>query len=555
MVSGILSCSFALSSSKKFINHLEAAISSGMFFYFIMAFLAAASAMILLYLCKKRSALKNIYRPSNVNAFYGLKAAVIFGCLVFFILGFLSCFRLQINQQSRTIELLSDMKKKDNESILVAEGRICSHVNSFKGGCGFFFKTEKVKTKNINKKSEKIFIINDVLYVIAEMGQGKNFKRDDFLEFSFIPVCSKDNKYLLTGRDNISRLDKTVVKSGIIENTEYLVFKLRQRFYICISKVFYKSLKYEHAAFCEAVILGNKNNLPESIKENFKNSGIYHLLAISGLHISFFIYISSSFILILGRLCRNHVGKKIKSSFVMLAIIIAVVLLYNFITGTSASTVRATFMAIMIIYAGHFCRDYSRKYILSACFICMLVFMPSFFNDIGFWFSFASMFAIIYTNSIYDATLGVLKARLNKRRIVPEDSTAAKKSYFYEIALSTTSVNIFIFPLLVYYFGDFTAIVLPVNIAAVPLFYIIMFILIISSVLGLLWPPAGIASAKMAKYFIDMLLKLSSLWKKLDFVIINVEYFKVWHIMIYYVVLAAILIFLYFVFLKKENKT
>ena len=85
--------------------------------------------------------------------------------------------------------------------------------------------------------------------------------------------------------------------------------------------------------------MGYKDEISDEIQENFKESSISHILAVSGLHVSYIIIsVSKSLEKILGK--RTS---KITTIFI--------IILYMFITNFSPSVVRAGLMGIISIVA------------------------------------------------------------------------------------------------------------------------------------------------------------------------------------------------------------
>jgi len=89
--------------------------------------------------------------------------------------------------------------------------------------------------------------------------------------------------------------------------------------------------------------------------------------------------------------------------------------------------------------------------------------------------------------------------------------------------------------------------------AAVPVFYCLLFILILASVAGLLWPPAGMAIAKAVKPAIITILKLSEQYKRADFLIINSAGFSAWFVVSYYFCLGAGLTLFYIADIRRKK--
>ena len=114
-----------------------------------------------------------------------------------------------------------------------------------------------------------------------------------------------------------------------------------------ITMVYDKHLDAKAAGFYQAMVLGNKTNLDDTLKDLFLLGGISHILAISGLHVS-----------ILGRgfykiLRRGGVG------FGMAGVCGSILLiLYGNMVGNSASTVRAVGMMLFFFLSQWMGRSY-----------------------------------------------------------------------------------------------------------------------------------------------------------------------------------------------------
>ncbi|MCK5906615.1 MAG: ComEC/Rec2 family competence protein, partial [Flavobacteriales bacterium] len=109
-------------------------------------------------------------------------------------------------------------------------------------------------------------------------------------------------------------------------------------------KVDESSLEDNSKGLMKALVLGRKDGVPDKLMDSFSDSGIMHLLALSGLHIGILTVILT-FLLRPLKLFKR--GKLIRS-------LVVVVLLwyYAYITGFSSSIIRATIM-FSIIVIGH----------------------------------------------------------------------------------------------------------------------------------------------------------------------------------------------------------
>jgi competence protein ComEC len=353
---------------------------------------------------------------------------------------------------------------------------------------------------------------------------------------------------------SLTAFQDNVIKTGS-EKPGQKIYSIRSRFNECIRNTFYNNLDHNLAAICEAIVLGNTNNIPEKTLSDFRKSGIYHLIAISGLHITFFIYLATVFLnFILRPLSSAGRGMRVLRLFSFI-IIIMVLFLYNFIAGEKASALRATVMSVFILTANLMERQYNKKIILSISFIILLTINPEFFYNWGFWLSFASMAGILYLNPVITDLLKFIRKSVQKAGSyffgsfldADDPDNACKRSkrrlhgenYFVSSIITTVSVNIFIFPVLIYLFKELPVFSIPANLMASPVFYMLLVILLTASFLALLWPPLGGFVLKPAGLIVDILLKITRIYKISDFNVIHLSNLKVYHMVIYYFALAV----------------
>lgn len=146
-----------------------------------------------------------------------------------------------------------------------------------------------------------------------------------------------DEKYLKTlkiaGRVKVTNLQVLAKKqlNPILQKANEINFKLKEK----IEELYEK----ENASILKGLLLGETDDIQEDIKESFQISNISHVLAISGMHISYLI-------IGINLLCGKLLGKR-KTHIITIIILI----LYSFITGFSPSIVRAVVMGVLVIGA------------------------------------------------------------------------------------------------------------------------------------------------------------------------------------------------------------
>lgn len=147
-------------------------------------------------------------------------------------------------------------------------------------------------------------------------------------------------------------------------------------------------------AFLKAFYLGKRSEIPEDIKVNYKNSGVLHILALSGLHVGILLKILE---LLLFPISRTRNGKKLRS-----VMIIIILWAFAFITGLSPSIVRSVTMFSCFALASGLNRQRNSINTLSISAFVMLIIHPNYVFDVGFQFSYGAVLGILVIKPILD---------------------------------------------------------------------------------------------------------------------------------------------------------
>gem|GEM_PF-2624495 len=461
-----------------------------------------------------------------------------FFSIIFVILGVFCGARLQDCNLKGPDKKLQEILNGNGNASIVIHGRISSHPKDLRGSIRF--KVDAAAITVIDSSSYANTVLEDAGEIDVML---KNFysyfpERDELVRLKGSYRQGKYNGYILVYNNGFEKVKNRSPASW--------PFIIRKAIYKCIRNTIYGSLEYRHAAICEAAVLGNSANINESQAKDFINSGIYHLLAISGLHISFFAVLSKTFAagFVKGfTFCRPW--KKIQKNL-SIFMVLGVLLLYNFVIGEKASVLRATVMSVFVLFSANWGKAINKKAVLSFTYLIMLVINPSFFTEVSFWLSFLSVAAIIYLNDIVAGLFDYLKKKI-VQTIKPAPSVLLVKNghirkpgYFASIFITSLSVNIFIFPVIMCIFGSTGIFAVILNIAAVPVFYAVLFILIIASFAAIIWPPFGSVLLKPVSVPLHILIKLSEAWKISGASIIRIDEFGPIYVILYYTVMCAL---------------
>lgn len=208
----------------------------------------------------------------------------------------------------------------------------------------------------------------------------------------------------------------------------------------------------EIAWLFKAVVLGDKSNLSNDIKQDFSASGIGHLLAVSGLHVGFMVAMLT-FVLDKLKIKRKY------SALIMTLLLFA----YCYLCGFSASVVRASIMSLVFVYATCLGRKYDALNCLAVAGYIILLVKPLYVFDAGFLLSFFSVFCIF--------TLHKPICKLFSKAKFP-------KILAQSLAL-TLCVQLGLLPIMAVYYSEFSILSVFTNLLCVPLFqiaYILAFV-------------------------------------------------------------------------------
>ena len=139
------------------------------------------------------------------------------------------------------------------------------------------------------------------------------------------------------------------------------------------------------AELLTGILFGQRSRLPEEVQENFRSSGVGHLLAVSGLHVGLVAA------LILGLWRRLGLRGK-------LPLLTAIILIfgYAYLTGMRPSALRAAVMLAFTLGALLLDRDRDIPTAVALAAMITLLINPLYLFTIGFQLSYIATLAIIY---------------------------------------------------------------------------------------------------------------------------------------------------------------
>lgn len=241
----------------------------------------------------------------------------------------------------------------------------------------------------------------------------------------------------------------------------------------------------QNSALPKALLIGDRADIKEEVTADFRDAGIPHILAISGLHVSLLMGIFHAILL--------RIGVKPKTRF---WIIFAVLLMYCRFLNFTASVMRAAVMTLILLYGRMIRRQRDTLTSLAAAFIIILVFRPLDLFNVGFQLSFLAVLGIIITGDQISSL--IRKSPFAKYRLVR----------LLALAYGTTiSATLFTLVPVVNVFHQFSMISLVIGPLAIAYIGVLMPAYLAAILVAAVWMPAAhilaIPINHMTAFFID----------------------------------------------------
>lgn len=214
-------------------------------------------------------------------------------------------------------------------------------------------------------------------------------------------------------------------------------------------------LSQDAYAVSYALLCGNSEYMDTETISNFRAAGVAHIFAVSGLHIGFL----ATF---LGFITdKLKFGKYCKFCFIVGALV-----MYSGVCGFTASAVRATVMAAVLLFAETLGKKYDGLSAVSVAAICILIFAPLQLFCAGFRLSFGVVIGI----SVLSRPIAGFF------RFLPEKIS---KSLGVVFAAQIAGI-----PISLAVFGEFSFIAVIANLIFIPFVGVMYVFLLIATLLG-----------------------------------------------------------------------
>lgn len=360
-----------------------------------------------------------------------------------------------------------------------------------------FVNTEKIP----NVKIGNIIKVRGKLRQFEEAANKGNFdSRKYYLSLGFYGKIE-------AGTIEVINSDYSGIRQGLYELRMEIIERLEK---LCSDNNGIFSIINNKNGIIGAIILEDKTDLDSDIKELYSVSGIAHILAISGLHISF-----------IGMAIYRLLRRRFRFLF-SAAVSIPVVLSFGIMSGFGISTIRAIIMFILKIIGEVLGRKYDAITAISLAGLVLLVQNPFVVCNSGFQMSFGAIIAIVLILPIVEEILNT-------------DNKIIK------VISANFTISLVMNPILAWNYYELPTFSFLLNIVVVPL----MSVVIVSSIVGIFCSCIMFGFGKVVIFpgcgILELYTFLCNIINKSSVASIVVGQPKVTIIIVYYAILLVVL--------------
>lgn len=335
------------------------------------------------------------------------------------------------------------------------------------------------------------FRYGDLLKIEGKLTKPKNFQNEKGEIFDYVSYLAKDDIFY-----EISFPKVELLSSGNGNFVKTKLYDFKNKFIGNFSQ----SIPEPHSSLLSGLLLGAKQSLGKDLLEDFRKAGVIHIVVLSGYNITIVAEaIMTAF---------SFLSKFGSMSFGVLGIV-----LFAVMTGGSATVIRASAMALLVVLAKSTRRQYDITRALIIVGLFMLIQNPKILVfDSSFQLSFLATLALIYVSPIVEKKLQFITPRFKLR----------------EFATATIATQIFVLPLLLYKMGELSLVGLPVNILILALIPLTMLFGFLTGAISFIGVALSLPFAFASYAFLSYELKVVEIFSSLPFASISVPYFPAW---------------------------
>lgn len=401
----------------------------------------------------------------------------------------------------------SSLKSRVGEKIIL-EGKVSTEPDVRENNIHIYLETEEeIVLVGIERYTEIYY--GDFLKVSGLLKEPEAFLTDFGRTFDY-------KGYLQAKGVEYQIFNGEVLEINHTESFSFLgsLYKIKNNF----TKRLEKLIPEPEVGLGEGLLLGIKQALGTELETAFRKTGIVHMVVLSGYNVMLVV----AFVMVF--------FKKIKIVWLKTFLGVGAILTFAFLVGLSATVVRASLMASLLLII----QALNRKYlVLRSLFLVgglMLLHNPYILVfDVGFQLSFLATLGLILVMPILQKWFSFLPERFGLR----------------DLALATIATEIAVLPILLYQIGELSVVAVLVNTLVLPVVPLAMLLTFFTGIASLVsFKLAGLIS--LLAFWPLTFINQTALWfADLSFSAVVFPLFPFYLVLIFYLILGLVLVKIY----------
>ena len=291
-------------------------------------------------------------------------------------------------------------------------------------------------------------------------------------------------------------------------------------------------LSEEDSGVLKAMLLGDKSGMTEEIKGLYQRTGIAHIVAVSGLHISLW------GMAICRLLKRLHIPLALANFISFLFVV-----LYGMMTGSQASAIRSVIMFSLYLLAPVVNRTYDMLTAMMLSAAVLLMFRPAYVFYSGFLLSFGAVSGISlfmpWLTELYSPPANIDDIILKEKNNMQKISDQIIR--FIRVSIMTSlSVSLFSLPIQLCFFYTFSVYSVFLNLLIAPFVSALMILGMVGAVLDSFLPTLACIPLQICHIILAFYEKLCLFFDRLPLAHPVIAKPEMWKIVVYYAVLGIL---------------
>lgn len=272
----------------------------------------------------------------------------------------------------------------------------------------------------------------------------------------------------------------------------------------------------QEQSIAEALVIGYKYDLDDDLLQAYSNTGVVHVIAISGMHLGL-IY---GILLFLTKLLqRNAISRWIRALLILLLI-----WSFTLLTGAGPSVLRAAVIFSLMLLGESLLRKNNTYNTLAASAFLLLLVNPFYLWDIGFQLSYLAVLSIVWISGpLYQSVY------ISFRPF----------RYLWQLMAVTISAQVLTTPIILYHFHQFPNLFLITNLLIVPLSGLVLYGCIVLLVVSPFHAVAMIAG-NIIENILRVMNQMILFFDQLNFTVTNHIELHFIQVVLYYVMVITI---------------